>query len=496
MSSNKGNNLKRNLKIATGTVLTVGVMSLSLLITPKIVLAKETGATLSEMVSYTMFEHELNSIKQENNITFHNPELFNLLKSNANGELTIEYLHSISSIILEEPLSNNDLSDLKYLPNLTRLEVCGMNIDCNDLIYNQKLIVFNAVDCNLSNLNELPNTVTDLYLQGATLPDNIVYVPYHTRTLEINNTNFNKIHFKNPEELTSFTFEGYALLDLADLKECTNLKTISLTRCPNVSNSHLLKAMSSLSKVTLDDYSCIWLDKETLNSIDLDKESKEKYLSYIEELNQIATEINNANKTEEEKLNAIIVYITDKIDYDIRVSEEQKGYKTLVTGYNTSPIYFALNKDVGICVNYACLFTALANRVDIDNYQPSSTNHTWNMARLEGENEYSAYDMNGLDSDEIRNLLLQNITNDLSFYSFDLESINNPDFETNIKPIIISNIVQRIGYLKSNTLKGMEAQLFLLVGELIVLYTALSTKLHYDKKREEQNTKTFKYKRV
>lgn len=503
--------MHKYLKKSIGAAAIAATMTISLLATPKIVLAKQTGATLSDIASYCSFEHELHEISTERNIVFHNSELYNILNKNANGNITLEYLHSITNLIFAQPLSNNDLSDLKYLPNLKSIEIQGMNIDCHDLMYNQKLTSFNAVDCNIKNTQDLPNTIRNLYIQNSLVTDNVVYVPYNTTDLELDFSTFTKVKVKNPLNLHSICFKGYSLFDLEDIKDCLNLKDLELTKCPNIKNSHYITTFNSLKNLKLDDYSCIWLSKNTLANSTLDTDTKTHLKSLMDELDNIAFTIVNSDMSEEDKLNAIILYVADKIDYDKRVSNEETGHEALTRDYNDKPIYFALNSSRGICVNYACLFTALANRLGIDNYQPSSITHTWNMVKLNDDTTYNAYDIGGLDGLAIlrdsnnemittntmtSEYLINNITNDLYYYSFNLDSADSTSYETDIRPININNIIENIGYLSSKSFEAFQAQFFVILVELIALYIAGLIKLEKINKKEAENTPILKYKRV
>ncbi len=99
----------------------------------------------------------------------------------------------------------------------------------------------------------------------------------------------------------------------------------------------------------------------------------------------------NDDSTDEEKLNAILIYTLDNLTYDEDVSE------ALVNGnadgladefYKEGYLYGALEMDSAICGNYSALVEALANRVKLNSHILNSNNHAWNLVSVEGNNYY------------------------------------------------------------------------------------------------------------
>lgn len=500
--------MNKYLKNTIGASLLVGAMAFSLVSTPKLVMAHETGCSFSEIASYSAFEKELSNLSFMHQVTFQNNGLYDLLNEQSGNNLSVDYLRSVTHLCIEGPLSNNDLSDLKYLPNLEALEIKGMDVDCYDLKYNQNLYTFRLEECSLSNTSELPNTIRTLCIQGSTVSDNVISVPYHTTSLNTEASVFNKIVFKNPSVLKEFVFSGYAIFDINDLKNASNLSYIRLSRCPNVKNGALLRGFSNLNCVELDEYACIWMDKETLDSLSIDGGQKEKFSSYMGEIDEIVGQIIKDGMSDKECLDAIIIYIIQKIEYDEKVENERTGYKILVTNYNDEPISYSLHSDIGICVNYASLFTAIANRVHLDSYQPRNESHTWNMVRFGNTDSYKGYDLTALDNmDELTyemNLdalgvptsFHVNDSEKLYYYGFDVNSLDYEAYETKIKPMIIHDFVEKLGYLDSHNFQTFQAQMYVLVAELAALLVGLSIHLRLSTKKEDKNTRVLKYKRV
>lgn len=98
-----------------------------------------------------------------------------------------------------------------------------------------------------------------------------------------------------------------------------------------------------------------------------------------------------SDSTDEEKLNAILIYTLDNLTYDEGVSE------ALVNGnadgladefYKEGYLYGALEMDSAICGNYSALVESLANRVKLNSYILNSNTHAWNLVSVEGNNYY------------------------------------------------------------------------------------------------------------
>ena len=99
---------------------------------------------------------------------------------------------------------------------------------------------------------------------------------------------------------------------------------------------------------------------------------------------------------DEEKVRGITLNVASRIEYDYTVQNQEEIADQVSSEYNKYPITYALDGN-GVCINYACLFTALANRVGLENYQDISPKHTWNMAEIDGE--YRAFDITNIDGE-------------------------------------------------------------------------------------------------
>ena len=107
--------------------------------------------------------------------------------------------------------------------------------------------------------------------------------------------------------------------------------------------------------------------------------------------------------TDEEKINAVLIYCLENLEYDSEVASlldsgrrDEVDYSAF---YAEGSLYGALENDSQICGNYAALMKALLHRLGIDSYYLTSENHAWNLVEVDGE--YYYYDATWLDQQMI-----------------------------------------------------------------------------------------------
>ncbi len=132
-----------------------------------------------------------------------------------------------------------------------------------------------------------------------------------------------------------------------------------------------------------------------------DEEIKNKVLEINERLEKIVKSLNvSENSTDQEKLNAILIYVLDNLSYDEEVSNaisQNIAHEDLTASfYEGGDLYGALEKDSAICGNYTALVEALAERVELNTNRLKSDNHAWNLVKIEGD--YYYVDATWLDS--------------------------------------------------------------------------------------------------
>lgn len=452
---------------------TVVGLSLAIATFTTIGLPEKIPYTQEDKINNITFSTELIEIMSTEKITFQNQELYNLIVSQVGEPLTKEKLSDITELTIEEQLSNNNLSDLKYLPNLLSLTIHNNDLNLEDIQYNQNLYYLELNSCTIKNTQSLPNTTEGLILDNCTCNDNRLITPYNCNTLILTGSSINNLTLKNPKSLEYLSIIGDTILDLNTIKDCTNLSELTLKLCSNISNPHILTQLPNLKTLKIDDYCPIWLNNEILKHLPLSEEDKIIYSSEINTLDTIAsTLVANESLSEEDKIQRIVLYILEKLKYDMDIVEDPDNTINSVHDYNLEPIKNALNNEEVVCINYACLFKALANRLNLNNYQLFSTNHSWNIVYQDGE--YKGYDLTNLDIGPIvqmadtkelciiadtttEELIEQGNSEYLYYYGFD--KIDDIDHQSLYTPTDIENTIINIGYINEKSIsKILEKQ--------------------------------------
>lgn len=484
--------------IVTGTALLIANAT-----TPKNI--EKIPYTEEDLSNNILFNEELKEILSTDNISFSNQELYDILVLKVGEPLTKDKLDNIQELTISNKLSNNDLSDLKYLPNLLDLSINNNEVDLADITYNQKLIALTLDNCTITNSESLPNSIIGLFVYNTTCKDERFIIPYYTKSLGIITSFFNNLTLKNPSSLEYLSILGRNGLDLNCLKDCSNLTELSILRNPNVFHPEILNTLP-LETITLDDYCPIWLNNEVLSTLPIDETDKLIYQEEISRLDKIAESIISPNLSLEEKICNLSIYIIDKFQYDENVLNNTEGSDELILEYNNYPIQYALNNENVICINYACLFTSLANRLNIDNYQLSSVDHTWNLVFENGIP--TNYDLTNLDTESIVDIedelyiiadmtpkeLLEIGEGDLLyFYDFTPSDMLDVEYNALNYPIEEVDKPVNIGYINDDTLSKTiikeERKLAINLKTLLTLTIYYSLSSIIDKIKKEKDKK-------
>lgn len=180
----------------------------------------------------------------------------------------------------------------------------------------------------------------------------------------------------------------------------SNLSQLSFYIAPSpFLNLSCLKQLPKLSTLCLDSFE-LGLDKDlqsyfkshmkTISREDIYESSgyyddSEEYTEAAKpRITKILNNITTKSMAEEKKLENIVDYVIDLLDYDYKgisgLSENDAG------DYNSHLLYYAL-QGIGVCANYAALTTALLNAAGIEAYYTFSQDHAWVCLKL-GDSYY------------------------------------------------------------------------------------------------------------
>ena len=327
---------------------------------------------------------------------FTNSELYQIILN------TNQNLSEITSLVINGPLNNEDLSELKYLRNLETLTITDTRINCEDIKYNQKLKNLYIYNSPVLFTENIPNTVQTLCINDSKIIIDLS-VPYNTKNLVLNNTTFDKFLLRHPENLVYFNLETDSLLDMKCLEKCENLMYLYLLKTPNVSNPEILSKLPKLESLAIDDHSASWLTEKLFNKLPIESnETTARIKAEIIKLDNLAKEIiPNKNISIEEKIKRITLYILNNFEYDLDIYYNLEENYDLAVEMNEEPLKYVLNNQEIICINYTALFQALARRCGIETYQVFSYDHAWNYIKI--NDDYRYHDVTNLDTVAIVN---------------------------------------------------------------------------------------------
>lgn len=469
---------------------------------------EEIPYTQEDTIRNLAFSKELSSIMRQD-IVFSNPELEEIIKKELNAPITKENLLSIRSLDITTTLSNNDFSDLKYLPNLTSLTIYDNTINIEDIKYNQDLMFLSLNNCTISNTKYLPNAIETMFIDNSKITDQEVIIPYYATNIYFKKSIANNIRLKNPQVLEKLFITSDVMLDLNNIKDCINLKELTIFMSSNIKNAHVLRNLPSLESIYIDEYAAIWLDMETLNTLPLPEEDKLIVGDLISKLDSIAsTLIKDPNMSDKEKINRITLYLLEKLDYDHDAIEAPDETDDRVETYNCYPLSTSLEGNLGICINYSCMFQALSNRVGLDTYQVFNDVHAWNATKINGD--YKGYDLTYLELGpivKIENMeqlgIIGNTTTEamfekgkedmLYYYEFDLDKMIDDNHIAEYTPQEIKEYILNIGYINENSLVKLlynnEAKLFKMTTfmnsyMILLVSTIIFEAINYKKQRK------------
>lgn len=394
------------------------------------------------------FTEELISLAEASEITFCNKELYEIVSSRVNGHLTTENIKHITTLEVNRRLSNQDLSDLKYLTNLKFLIIKDNDVDCSDLIYNQNLIGLKIEGGTLVNTDQLPNSITNLRLKNTELKDYALVLPYFLEELNIYKSPITSINAKNNTSIKRIKINGEIYISTKNLTYFSNLKYLSITNCGSLKEPEYLNSIPNLAYLHLNEYATIWLDKDTLDELPMFPLTKLIYKDKIDKLDGLAKELRDDSLNDIEQITKIIEYLMERYQYDRVVNDSSLDSRITSSIDNVLPITVSLKDEKVICINYAAMFQALANRMDIDSILLVNDEHAWNAYNIEGE--YRTIDPTSIDSFFSKNLTQtfnQEWIEDNS-YSTDETELKSTIYEDVVYPISEEETSVEIGYIK------------------------------------------------
>lgn len=287
----------------------------------------------------------------------------------------------------EEPITTTDLQKIDYLflsvedgDDLSWLQYCT---NIRELIINFK--TDNIPDFSfLQSLNNLESFSVSCF------PN--VYNDF-------SNEKFSFLH--QCQSVKNLYILGFENIEPGFLESLTNLDKITLSDCTNQNLDYSkLTFLKELDFSNTDPYDLpVFFTNEEYNILKSNgvnvtsSNNIERSLEIGNRLDNIVNSLGITDSdTEQQKLDKILIYVLENLEYDEAVSQallnNEEHTDLTKSFYTEGNLYGALEKDSAICGNYSALVSALCKRVGIDNYFLISNNHAWNLVDIDGTDYY------------------------------------------------------------------------------------------------------------
>ncbi len=318
---------------------------------------------------------------------------------NTEVEIPPFYKEQIAQICGKLSSQKITIADLLRIDKFTGSLTAEASLDFLNYCENIEQLSLYVESLSTSNIKSLKGFK---FLKEISLVATIDYIPKEERFVipTVNSIDF--AFLRNCPNLESLTISGMGI-EPGVVEGLTTLKTLSIDTDENYDidfskltfldelEFFLEKPYTLAKDFTLEEYKTL-IDND-VNVVFAEEEYLEMFLKINKKLATIVDSLNlTPESTDQEKLDAILIYTLDNLKYDPDISKMIKNNENLAGKssqfYQEGVLYGALEMDTVICGNYAALVDALASRVGLKSYYAKSTNHAWNIAEVEGKLYY------------------------------------------------------------------------------------------------------------
>lgn len=274
----------------------------------------------------------------------------------------------------------SDLSDLKYFEKVKNLDLKCYS--CN--IFNSMPIMSNVETLSIEcwDGSELTEEYIDMLRERFP----------NLKKLDIGNAIINPVFVEKMKGLEELSISPYRNCDI-DFTKLTFLKKLTLGDEPYTVPVYF----------NTNEYN-------TLRNagVEVELKDKETFLDISKKLDDIVNSLNiSENSTDREKLDAVLIFVMDKLQYDPGVTAAIYSGNTdsvpVADFYKDGLLYAVFNKDTAVCGNYSALVEAIFDRIGSPQKSliMAGSNHAWNLMNIDGELYY--VDSTWLDDEKITN---------------------------------------------------------------------------------------------
>ena len=174
--------------------------------------------------------------------------------------------------------------------------------------------------------------------------------------------------------------------DLNELPHiCPNIRVLKLKNCSSIVDISFIMRFPNLEKVELNDMAGISVELlEYLEENGIEYNISEDDIEASKKVDEIISEIITDDMTDEEKIKAICLYVSNNCKYRI----------TKVFESNDDPLTTTLLTEKGVCAGIAYTTNVLLRKAGITSYEVVNDLHAWNI--VEQDEKYYYLDVTNI----------------------------------------------------------------------------------------------------
>lgn len=322
-------------------------------------------------------------------------------------EITYEQLSNVTILSVyvdsDGEFATDDFDFLNYMPNLKSLSINdyaeGNHFDNIDGSRFSNEISINIIidprtekfvsDDSYHFLRDIPS-ISELVIGSEEIPTNV------------DSDFLQSLHNVDNLELALYGFSNFHYQDL------THLSSLKLVGLPyDIAMFFSNKDLDALEKA----------------GVELSGFSMDEVRDINNKIDDIVKSLNiDENATDQEKLNAILLYVLENYQYDPEIShlvdtDDERLNDEAANFYTEGEMTAGFENDTQICGNYAAITYTLGRRVGLDINMMTSNNHAWDVVKI-GDYQYYT-DPTWLDDERIAGEQKTEITDYGCTISFD-----------------------------------------------------------------------------
>lgn len=168
--------------------------------------------------------------------------------------------------------------------------------------------------------------------------------------------------------------------DLSTIPEkCPNLKELSLNNCGSITDLSFIYELDNLQSVKINDIA--GLDDDLIKYLEdnnIRYNIDEDDIIAAKKAQKIVDEIITDDMTDEEKVRAIVTYVSKNASYHLSKTFDS----------NDNPLELTLNEGKGVCAGIAYTTNVLLRLAGVESYEVENTLHAWNLVKVDGDYYY------------------------------------------------------------------------------------------------------------